>query len=405
MASPSALRYLARVLTPTVLPDSRFAKHMWLADLALVAVVFSYTLPMAFVLSPEPRAFPVSGLLVSVGLCAPYLLRRRHPLWVFLAICAVCLTQSVLDEGILGANVMVLFALYNVATRFGLAISLPAATVAVGCLLVAFAPPLAEYETKFGIGSNLVLVTVAAWLLGAVLRVRRAYIGSLTERARQLEQEKESQARIIAAEERARIAREIHDVVSHSLSVVVLMTDGAIAKVHEDPERAERALVTARDTGREAMAEMRRMVGVLRTSDASPPGPQPGIGQLDALIEASETAGLPVTLTVSGTPVRLPDGLDLCVFRIVQEGLTNARRHGGPGLTEAEVRIAYEEDGLLVEVTDNGEGPGFRNDHESGHGLVGMRERVALYGGEVRTRGRPGGGFVLTARLPSGETK
>lgn len=360
----------------------------------------------AFELSPEPGVFPVAGLVVSVGLCAPYLFRRRYPLLVFLLVCAACLTQAVLGTGLLAGNVLVLFALYNVATRYSVGVALPAVVVAVGCLLVGFAPRLAEFgEARFGVGSTLsfVQLAIAIWLLGTILRVRRAYVESLKERARQLEREKEVQAQIIAAEERAQIAREVHDVVSHSLSVVVMMTEGAIVQVGKDPERAVRTLATVRDTGRDAMAEMRRMVGVLRTSSASSLTPQPGIAQLSALVEASRAAGVPAELTISGEPVDLPGGLGLCVYRIVQEALTNARKHGGAALTFVDVSITFGDHEVVVSTVDDGVGPNMWSSRDGGHGLVGMRERVALYGGEVDTTARVGGGFVLTATLPIGE--
>jgi signal transduction histidine kinase len=229
-------------------------------------------------------------------------------------------------------------------------------------------------------------------------------VDGLKERARQLEREKESQARIVAAEERARIAREIHDIVSHSLSVVVVMAEGASLKMRTEPERAEKAMLTVRDTGRNALTEMRRMLDVLRDGEPESHKPQPGIAQLGPLIEGSRASGLPVEMTLQGEPVEVTAGVDLVVYRVVQEALTNARKHAGPLLSKVAVQLRYEDDSLEVQITDDGQGPSAHPGSEpgGGHGLVGMCERVAAYGGKLRTDPRPGGGFEVVATLPIG---
>ncbi|MGO2024049.1 MAG: sensor histidine kinase [Brevibacterium aurantiacum] len=378
------------------------ARYAWAIDTALVMGVFLYNLPIVFALAPNPSTFPLPGLLVSIGLCFPYLWRRSYPLVSYAVICSACLLQLIVNEGILGANVMVLFTVFNIATRYKLPVSSLAAMLASACLLVAFAPAIIDYGVQFGVQSSLILVTIAAWLIGVSLRVWRSYIASLKERTLQLEREKEAQARIIAAEERNRIAREIHDVVSHSLSVVVLMTEGAMTRIRDDPNGATEALTTARDTGRTAMTEMRRMVGVLRTSEASSLSPQPGVADVDTLIEASSATGIATSLTTQGDPRDLPAGLDLCVFRIVQEGLTNARKHGGTGLSRVDVCLGYTPNDVLVDVRDDGGGRR-ASSSEGGHGVVGIRERASLYSGTVEARNLPSGGFALTVRLMIGE--
>jgi signal transduction histidine kinase len=369
----------------------------------VVLVVFAYNLPIQVVYVPD-GLWPGMGVVVSVGLCAPYVLRRRHPLPVFGVIILTAWLQLVLGVGFIPADIMLALALYNVAVRFRWPVSAPAAAAVVLWVLFAVGPRLEEYYFSLGDLGLLVLVVVVAWTWGTTVRVRRDYVDGLKERARQLEQERESQARIVAAEERARIAREIHDIVSHSLSVVVLMAEGASLKVRTEPERAEQAMLTVRDTGRNALAEMRRMLGLLRDGEPGSHAPQPGIAQLGRLIEESRASGLLVEMTVQGEPVEVSAGVDLVVYRVVQEALTNARKHAGPSLSKVAVRLRYEGDSLEARVTDDGQGLGARPGGEpgGGHGLVGMRERVAAYGGKLRTGPRPGGGYEVVATLPIG---
>ncbi|MCA3743640.1 MAG: sensor histidine kinase [Cutibacterium sp.] len=377
--------------------SSRLQERPWLVDLVVVLVVFVYNLLVLPLYVPD-GLWPGTGVVVSVGLCAPYVLRRGYPLIVFGIILLTAWLQLALGVGILPANFMLAFALYNVAVRFRWPISVPAAAAVALWVLLAVVPLM---------DSNLswpFLVVVVAWTWGTTVRIRRDYVDGLKERARQLEQEKESQARIVAAEERARIAREIHDIVSHSLSVVVVMAEGASLKVRTEPERAEKAMLTVRDTGRNALAEMRRMLDVLRDGEPGSHAPQPGIAQLGRLIEESRASGLPAEMTVQGDPVEVSAGVDLVVYRVVQEALTNARKHAGPLLGRVAVQLRYEGDSLEVRVTDDGQGLRARPGSEpgGGHGLVGMRERVAAYGGKLRTGPRPGGGFEVVATLPIG---
>jgi signal transduction histidine kinase len=252
-------------------------------------------------------------------------------------------------------------------------------------------------------GENLVgslvagLVATACWLVGLGWYRRSAYAAGLRERAERAERERETAARAAVAEERARIARELHDVVAHSVSVMVLQT-GAVRRLLRDDQAQEReALGTVERTGREALAEMRRLLGVLRTPDEQAElAPQPGLSELPALVARAEAAGLPVELQVEGEPAPLPVGVDLSAYRIVQEALTNTLKHAGPA--HAQVAIRYRRDAVEIEITDDGRGPAPVNG--GGHGLVGMRERATLYGGELRTGAGDGGGFTVRARLP-----
>jgi signal transduction histidine kinase len=229
------------------------------------------------------------------------------------------------------------------------------------------------------------------------VRQRRHRTDDLERHAAALEADRQALAREAVADERARIAREMHDAVAHSVSVMVLQAGAAEHVLATSPERARESLVTIQEIGREAIVELRRMLGLLRdpVADASL-APQPGVGRLDALLEQVRAAGLPVELTVEGEPRRLPPGIDRSAYRIVQEGLTNTLKHAGPA--HASVRLRYDDRALELEVLDDGRGP--QDAGEGGFGLLGMRERAALYGGVLATDARPSGGYALRARLP-----
>jgi signal transduction histidine kinase len=242
-------------------------------------------------------------------------------------------------------------------------------------------------------------IAAVAWLIGFAFYSRNRRTVELTERAERAELARESEARAAAAEERARIAREMHDVVAHSISVMVVQAGAAEAMLDSDPERARRPLAAVQETGRGALTELRRMLGVLRemADEGAALAPQPGLAGLDELARQVREAGLPVSVRVEGEPRPLPPGIDLSAYRIVQEGLTNALKHAGPAT--AEVVVRYGRQDLELEVRDDGPGRAAPA-NGGGHGLLGMRERVALYGGELAAGPRPGGGFALTARLP-----
>ncbi|MFE3456325.1 sensor histidine kinase [Nocardiopsis aegyptia] len=388
-------------------PGRWLREHARLVDAVVVAVVFTYNL---FVIGPFPTSEARPGFLVllaiSVLLCAPYPFRRRYPFTafglMFAAACAQILVAAGSITGILTADVMLLFAVHHIATRFRWTVSVPAAVLVAAWLPLAAAPMLrAGYMTIDALVA-LVLVVAWAWTWGTLVRVRRAHIAGLQERARQLERDREAQARIAAARERARIARELHDIVAHSLGVMVVVADGAAMKARTEPERAREAMVRVRDTGRTAMAEMRRMLHILRDDEPGERSPQPGTARLEDLVEDSRAAGLPVALTVEGDPVPLAPGPDLAVYRVVQEALTNVRGHAGPALSRAEVALRYRDAEVEVRVTDDGRGNAGTDASPGGHGLVGMRERVAACGGTVRAGGRPGGGFEVVAVVPTG---
>jgi signal transduction histidine kinase len=239
---------------------------------------------------------------------------------------------------------------------------------------------------------------VLMWLAGRVVRSRAELTAELHEAAQVAHEQREADAARAVAEERRRIAREMHDVVAHSVSTMVIQAGGARRILARDPQRAIEAAALIERTGREALSEMRHLLGVLHAGDeAAALAPQPTLHELGALIERSRAAGLPVELHVSGEAGELPAGVDLAAYRVVQEALTNALKHGGG---HAEVRVHHAGDELLVTVSDHGDGSPRPRAESGGHGLVGMRERVRVIGGDLRAGPRPGGGFEVEARLP-----
>ena len=245
---------------------------------------------------------------------------------------------------------------------------------------------------------------VLCWAWGRLTRVRAAYLVELEDRASRLERERDARAKVAVAAERTRIARELHDVVAHNVSVMIVQADGAAYVLDNSPQQAKEALSTIASTGRQALVEMRRLLGVLRTSEtAGEYVPQPGVEELPDLLEQVRTAGLPVDFAASGDQRDLPRGLELTVYRIVQEALTNVRKHGGPGV-RARVAVDFGDHDLEVLVEDDGRGAAARRDGDGeegpGHGLIGMRERVGMVSGSLDIGPRPGGGFRVRAVLP-----
>jgi signal transduction histidine kinase len=238
---------------------------------------------------------------------------------------------------------------------------------------------------------------LAAWFAGFFLSSRSRQAEELRERAERLELERELNARAAVAEERARIARELHDIVGHSVSVMTVQASAVRRLLRDDQEREREALQTVEDTGRAALAEMRRLVGVLRRPEEAPAlVPQPSLEYVDKLVEQTREAGLETKLQLEGTPSKLPQGIDLTAYRFVQEGLTNAIKHANA--KHAEVVVRYDNGSVELVVRDDGTGDG--DGGGSGHGLVGIRERVAVYGGELSAGPRAEGGYELRARLP-----
>jgi signal transduction histidine kinase len=240
---------------------------------------------------------------------------------------------------------------------------------------------------------------IAMLIARRAVRDRQIQAETLAARAALLEREQELRANAAVAEERARIARELHDLVAHNVSVMVVQAGAERHALPEEQGSTREALASIEQAGRQALGEARRLLGMLRRNgDAEGLEPQPSLAQLDVLVEQMERAGLPVKLRIDGEPGPLPAGVELCAYRIVQEGLTNALRHAGPA--RAEVRLSYRPEAVDVEVRDDGRGAEVANGDGAGHGLIGMRERVALYGGRLDAGPRDGGGFEVHAHLP-----
>jgi signal transduction histidine kinase len=336
-------------------------------------------------------------LALSAVLLIPLIWRRSRPVHVFAAVAFISFLQWLVPIAPLPANLAVLVAMYGVASYRALRWAVGAGLIVeLGVCLV-----LARWGqlTLMGFASGS-LFMVATWIGGIYANTRRRYLESLEERAERAEHERDQQARIAAAAERARIARELHDVVAHNVSVMIVQADGAGYTIDRDPEQARRAVATISSTGRQALAEMRRLVGVLRQDDGGEEdyAPQPGVADLDALVAHIRQSGLPVESTVSGTCRDLPEGEQLVIYRIVQEALTNALKHGGPGV-RARVEMEYRPREIVLRVTDDGRGAAAPRSID-GHGLIGMRERVAMYDGSVHASPCPGGGFQVAVRLP-----
>ncbi|MFF6997813.1 sensor histidine kinase [Streptomyces sp. NPDC008313] len=353
---------------------------------------------------------PCLTVPVTVLLCLVIALRRRMPEKMLLLTGVLGLAQLVLDVAVTPADFAMLVIIYTVAAdgaRW-------ASRAALTCGLLA--APLSQIrwpQDHVNPWGNVLIAVfqavpfVLAWVLGDSIRTRRAYLAQLEERAARLEKEREAQSKVAVAAERARIARELHDVVAHNVSVMVVQADGAAYVLDAAPDQAKKALETISSTGRQALAEMRRLLGVLRTGEHQESGeyvPQPDVEQLDDLIEQVRTAGLPVDFKVEGTPRPLPSGVELTAYRIVQEALTNTRKHGGAN-AGASVRLVYFDDGLGLLVEDDGKGAPHELYEEGGadgqgHGLIGMRERVGMVGGTLDAGPRPGGGFRVSVLLP-----
>jgi signal transduction histidine kinase len=350
----------------------------------------------------------LAALGFVAAMVAPIAVRRRHPVGAFVAIIISGGIEVIALPRPVGSDVAVLVALYTLAAYRPRRVAVPGLLVCLAGSVVAiaaWAPPRAKHDlyTVAVMFAVFCLPALTAWLLGDMMRWRRGFYAALEERAARLERERDAQAQIAAAAERARIARELHDVVAHNVSVMVVQADGASYALDADPERARQALSAIAATGRQALAEMRSLLGVLRSAGdvTAELAPQPGIEQLTGLLEQARASGLPVSFAVEGVPRPLPQSAALTAYRVVQESLTNARKHGGPTVT-ATVTLRFCEDGVAITVTDDGKGTAGRSDPADGqgHGLIGMRERVELFGGTVSTGPRPGGGYRVAASLP-----
>ena len=351
----------------------------------------------------RPGGTAATALILAQTL--PLAWRRRHPLAVSLVTGLATAGYGLAPYPDLAMPVPVggLVGMYSVAAWGSRRAALVAGGVAAAVVAVVMSLPRTDADLVDAAFASLGLA--GAWVLGDRARVQRALAAELSDRAVRLEREREGEARRAVASERARIARELHDVVAHHVSMMVVQAEAGPLAVERDPARAAGAFEAIAATGRQALVEMRRLLGVLRGDGQAPSlAPQPGLDQVPSLVEQVGRAGLEVELVVEGEKAPLPAGVELSAYRIVQEALTNAVRHAGPG--RARVLVRYGERDLELTVRDEGGGgaaaPAGGPPTRSGQGLVGMRERVSLFGGELHAGPGPDGGFTVAARLPLG---
>jgi signal transduction histidine kinase len=366
-----------------------------LVVLAAVAAVIEVLLR-----SDDSRTAPIVAVPAVLLLVLPLLARRRSPFlaptWLWLLAAALSFLDGRLvvgSAGVYAAGMVSAFLIGSVRDerqgRIGLAILTGSAAI------IALNDPKHTLSEVLLIPATFAL----AWLGGSAHRQRGEQALRAEERALQAEREREVAARLAVAEERARIARELHDIVAHAVSVMVLQAGAVRHRLPEELREDVDALRGVEEAGRSALGEMRRLLGAMRRGDdGAELAPQPGLARLDDLLGEVRRAGLPVALHVEGEPFPLPVAIDLSAYRIVQEGLTNALKHAHAG--EAHVHIGYSEEELRIQVSDDGDGAAHPIGNGVGHGLVGVRERVKLYGGEMTAGASGGGGFRLTTSLP-----
>ena len=345
--------------------------------------------------APETTAWLTVPLTALVTL--PLLARRRFPFAAPAGTWVVAAALSFVDGRLVGftasasvAGIIAAFLLGNLRDGFQ-------ARLGLGVVLVAAS--LVAYNNPDRTAGELVFIPVlfgVGWLAGFALRERAEEAEAAELRAAQAERDRDAAARLAVAEERARIARELHDIVAHSVSVMVLQIGAVRHRLPAELDEDRDALRGVEQAGRSALAEMRRLLGAMHDGGDVELAPQPGLGDLETLAEKVGLAGLPVEIHVEGEPVALSSAVDLSAYRIVQEGLTNALKHARAA--HADVTVRYGSDGVQLQVRDDGVGT--TKTDGLGHGLVGIRERVKIYGGEMNAATGPEGGFVLTARLP-----
>ena len=388
------------MLSRSLVKDSLIA--LALATLALIGGIAHLQVEVLDAAEEETGllALDTVGFGLVLVQTLPLAARRKTPLLTLAVTLGGLVIFSRLQYAPSLASFGFLIALYTVAAYRDRRISVPAgiaSSIAVLMILLLGSEKLAP-DT---IGADY-LIAAAAWFIGDSVRIRRAYVERLEDRAIRLERERAERVRQAVAQERQDIARELHDIVAHNVSVMVAQAGAAQRVFTAQPDDALGALGTIENSGRAALVEMRRLTGFLRTEhqreDAR--SPQPGLDNLETLVTQVGEAGVPTTLTIEGTRRALPVGLDLSAFRIVQEALTNVIKHAGAA--RAEVVVRYEPSRLDLRITDDGDGPPHPNGNGSrpGYGQLGMRERVALFGGELHVGRRQGRGYEVSASLP-----
>lgn len=387
-----------------------WARHPWATDsivAGLYLILATITVTLSAVMEPYPPWAVVLGVASTLVAATALLFRRHRPFIVLTVMWGVTLAMVPLSDVVDTISIpLALYALAVYGSTKAAWIGF-AGSVVVGSVTAALwtflnrieltggleAQPLAASAT--GTSTQSAVLMLIAVLVGINVGNRKRYVAALVERAGQLARERDQQAIIAAASERARIAREMHDIVSHSLTVMVTLADGSAALTASDPDRAVEGMRRVGETGRTALADMRRMLGLLGSSPGTQLTPQPGVGELPELLDSYRAAGLPISLTTSGS-VRGDHTEHLVIYRIIQESLTNVLRHAiAPAWVRVDLR--FEDNAILVTITNDGLASPVR---DGGHGLLGMRERVALYGGSLETGPRREGGWKVAAILP-----
>src|SRR5215211_1791801 len=394
-AKPRTTKYLERMRS-AVWP---LVQRFWFDTLIVVAAVGG-AVEIAFNQSaPDAPTLPLAvAAPLEAALTLTLLARRRYPFGapagMFVVAAALSFWDGRLVTYTLGGFLVALAACF----LLGLSEEPRQALIGIGIVLFSLSIIMWNDPSR-GEGDWIFtpLLFSIVWLFAFGLSRKLEQARAAEERADRVQRQRAEEARAAVAEERARIARELHDVVGHAVSVMTVQASGVRRLLHEDQEREREALMIVEQTGREALAEMRRLVGVLRRPEEAPAlAPQPSLQHLDKLVEHAREAGLPVELRVEGEPLPLPVRDDLTAYRLVQEGLTNALKHARA--ERAQVLVRYSAGDIEVTVSDDGRGAG--SDDGGGHGLVGMRERVAVYGGALEAGPLPDGGYRLRARLP-----
>lgn len=381
---------------------------IWAVDLALGAVALLTGLASTSgthvndVVYDSRDAFAYVLIVLAT---VPMVVRGRFPISVLVVTGGAVVTYVAAgyNEGAL--PVWLLITAGSVGARHELRKVLGAAAYMVGAMVVLLA---LQHDREFTFWTFLVQLALfsTAFTIGTSIRSRRLRMEALEERAAALEATRAEEAKRAVADERLHIAQELHDVLAHTLSVIAVQAGTGAHVLDTEPEEARRALLNIADTSRSSLAELRRLLGVLRSENAEKHYvPAPRLADLDRLAAEITAAGVPVQMTVDGSPDGLSPGVELAAYRVVQEALTNVLKHAGPA--SAQVHIGYHPGGLDIEVLDDGRGlaahNGHATGHTTGHGLIGMHERVAMYGGTMRTSPAPGGGFRVVAHLPCGE--
>ena len=394
---------MRQVSTTVAAARDAIRRHPWWSD-SVLALILTVIAVGSTVVSRTRYGYavPVLAAIVTLFTTVPIALRRYRPLGV-LAVTVIAETALLIFRPGAGAPVGVIVALYTVAAYCDRRVSIRAAALAALPITVAV---IVNNGPHTGQVIPELAVFAIAWVVGDNIRTRRAYLAELEARAARLEREREDKADRAVIEERARIARELHDVIAHNVSVMVVQAAAGEDVFDEDPGKARESLAAVASTGRAALTELRRLLGVIRAEDdrgAPAYAPQPGIERIDDLVVQVRETGLPVELSVLGDARPLPEGVGLCAYRIVQEALTNTLKHAHA--STAQVQLRYVADALELQVLDDGRRTTSLNGETDGQGLIGMRERVALFGGELTAGRRSGRGYEVRARLPLEEAK